>query len=666
MAQIGSTWVSYFGTKNTLLQIPFPKEDSRSHWVGDLGPMSVRYTTDVRLLFYRSAEARPSGAEGQFNISNRSWPEMLDSIGRYNAEARSPSALPFVMPIGLSNSVLHDMMPLIVAGGETFVTGSFGHRKIAVSTDKALSVLLSLSKHAVKTDAAGTPRRVISFPEMGHEEAVQAFLRREFSGSIEPPAFLKRWWTHDTDTARGSQAGNDLWRDARVAALPTGFKGGSDIVVTRDSRHPQEALKLATFLVSDSAYTSVLAEFGNLPPGAPGYGIDQFLSTMNIATGADRNKVKMEIEGAIANGVEYPDIPEMPTDIESAESLEALQALWRRLGDYSASPNNGSAIRSAAVAAEDTVNRRIDQVTRLRLTALDSWPYLVASLLGLVLVLVLIILSHRRRAGTMRTFASTLKQAVLVRGFAASALVILDTLHELRRFNPYKGGATPEQADKALIVSAGLRGWRRGQDQKAWAAEAIHEILWRAILLSIDSVVDPTLFDAWEHEFPGGDSTTVREFLGRKMLRDSTEEHGRRPFCFSISDSDQWSVSMPFMLEQALVCVLQNALLASKEQNGTYRTVTVVLNAQSRTVTIANSGMLISHVLASLVNGSPSIKDFEARARELLAGPVQHRPGIGLVEAYCIALRCYGGLSVVEVGNEFVLDTKERHESSYR
>jgi hypothetical protein len=405
-----------------------------------------------------------------------------------------------------------------------------------------------------------------------------------------------------------------------------------------------------------------LAEFGNLPPGAPGYGIDQFLSTMNIANGADRDKVKMEIKGAIANGVEYPDIPEMPTDIESAESLEALQALWRRLGDYSASPNNGSAIRSAAVAAEDTVNRRIDQLTRLRLTALDSWPYLVAGLLGLVLVLVLIILSHRRRAGTMRTFASTLKQAVLVRGFAASALVILDTLHELRRFNPYKDGATPEQADKALIVSAGLRGWRRGQDQRAWGGEAIHEILWRAILLSIDSVVDPTLFDAWEHEFPGGDSTTVREFLGRKMLRDSNEEHGRRPFCFSISDSDQWSVS----LEQALVCVLQNALLASKEHNGTYRTVTVGLNSQARTVAIANSGMLISPVLASLINDSPSIEDFEARARELLAGPVQHRPGIGLVEAYCIALRCYGGLRVFQVRNEFVLDTKERHESSYR
>ena len=104
-------------------------------------------------------------------------------------------------------------------------------------------------------------------------------------------------------------------------------------------------------------------------------------------------------------------------------------------------------------------------------------------------------------------------------------------------------------------------------------------------------------------------------------------------------------------MEQALTCLIQNALKASKKETASREAyyLPVEIRIRRSALTVSNElrpeSPLCPEIL-TLINSSRNMADFEERVLKLLEGPPADRPGIGLVEAYSIASECYGGLSV--------------------
>jgi ABC-type glycerol-3-phosphate transport system substrate-binding protein len=664
VAQIGSTWVGYLSDSNALLHLDSNSQDPASRMVDTSGTVvGFRYITDARLLVFWTRQPYESVDAPPLDIDPRSWNSILESLRSYAMRPRSRPAPPIVMPVGLTQNVLHDLTPLVRAGGSPLVTGKRPFRNFDLASKKALATALDISAGAIALDGNGLPHRLVSFPEMTHEEAVQALMRGEFIASVEPVAFLKRWWRDWTKGAKPRPAA-DFWSHVGAVAPPHTFKGGSDLVALSKSRHPKEAEALAFFLTHDAAFARKLAEAGNLPPGAVD-AITPLFESMGIAKDSTQKEIvvlRNAVTGALVNGEEYPSIPEWPQAIERGEVLEALQTLWRRIGDHAGERGGAKDIESAAHNAEELINTRLNLLTRVTSSLVREWP--VVALLALVIAGVSMrelrhakkqidverqradALEHARKSLSER--AEALEQVKTVRGFAAHALVMLDSVHNLRPFNPFRGGhATPGQADKALIVAAGLRGWRRGQEATQWEPCRLVDVIWRALLLAIDTVVDPATFSSWERR-AANDTISGETFLReRGLTREGPDlSPGSPPFYFEVDCPSGVYVSMPFMLEQALVCVLQNAMLASRDESGRYSTIRTFYESASNSVRILNFGRRISRRLETVINHSKSVEEFEGLVDHLLRGPATHRPGIGLVEAYCIAGLCYGGLRI--------------------
>jgi len=110
----------------------------------------------------------------------------------------------------------------------------------------------------------------------------------------------------------------------------------------------------------------------------------------------------------------------------------------------------------------------------------------------------------------------------------------------------------------------------------------------------------------------------------------------------------QLMVETPFLLEQALACLIQNAIQALDRDcagKGPRKAISVV--ATDDRITVANPGDPIPAELRALINESTTPDSFERRALKLVRS-AGIRPGIGLVEAYTIASQCYGGLRIEE------------------
>jgi hypothetical protein len=121
-------------------------------------------------------------------------------------------------------------------------------------------------------------------------------------------------------------------------------------------------------------------------------------------------------------------------------------------------------------------------------------------------------------------------------------------------------------------------------------------------------------------------------------------------------------IQMPFMLEQALVCLLQNALkilLSPDFPDDVAKRISI--RVQDDTLIIANPGPALSPGLCEAINKSESPEEFEQRIGALLTqsghGTV---PGFGLVEAYCVLSQCFGGLRVKYDEPKFEIGLRHR------
>ena len=202
------------------------------------------------------------------------------------------------------------------------------------------------------------------------------------------------------------------------------------------------------------------------------------------------------------------------------------------------------------------------------------------------------------------------------------------------------------------MIRAGLRGWRRGSDELNWRNGELEHVVWRAVILSLDYVYDPCLFKEWEDRGFESPKLCLKE---RGLIRENrTWEEGQPPFCITVSCSGAKSIQTPLMLEHLLTCLLTNALKASRIQDERglkpdyFKPIDIQYDSTNSSLVISNElggdypGL--TPVLCDVLNTSRTIEEFETRIQDLLRGPVQDWPGIGLVEAYCVAKQCFGGL----------------------
>lgn len=673
VAQIGTTWVAYFAKRQALLPLDGLPGGLKFYDTHDMPRAALRYTTDVRLIFYWKRMSAPT--DPPLEVDGDSWDSILTSLGKISAQSRGQSP-PMAMPIAASPNLLHDYVPLVRSGGGPFLNADMDY--VDLTSDAALAVPRLLAARATLTDEKSRWHRLVAFPEITHEEAVHHFWDGEYFAVIEPAAFIKRWrdkWLADlqknksplpqrflSQRAEGSEsaAGVPLkfWDYAGVAVPPSTFVGGSVLSLMNSGAQSTAAAKsLISFLAADEEYTSWLAELGHLPAQRPDYGLNNFVAPLEdgpgraAGAGVSPGLVNFGVVLGVAlerrEGLEYPPLEEWPTVLESQDVLESFQRIWRRIGE-----GNVAEVEASAASAQLAINRHINFRTRLVEGVRNQWQLIVAGLSLIIAATFVFVIKHsrmkvngeRERARAFKERADTLTQVRKVRGFASSALTIVDTVHYMLRFNPFLGDAAEKQALKARIISAGLQGWRRGQEDKLWEPEQLGGVTWRAILLAVESVHEPGLFRRWE-----GCRCHPATFLRReKILRDEPEvQSGCPPFYFNVPGVMEDEVQLPFMFEQALVCLLQNAIIASWEiDNGYASAITVELDADARTISVVNSGAPIDGMLREALNKNLGVAEFELEVNRLLRGPVRHRPGIGLVEAYCIAKQCYGGLKV--------------------
>jgi ABC-type glycerol-3-phosphate transport system substrate-binding protein len=371
VAQVGSTWLAYFGQRNVLL--PQSQADDGRSWrdVPGVVRAGLRYTTDLRLIFYWKRTSYPSA--GQFAIQTDSWNSIIESLQK-RAVDPSQRPIPFVMPIVLNYNLLHDYVPLIWSGGGEFldIPGS----RVDLTSDRALTVPKMLAEKSTLIDEKYQWHRLLAFPEISHEEAVHHFWDGEYLAIIEPVGFIKRWReqfaknglpkSFTTEQSENhSSSTEQFWDYAGVAVPPRTFVGGSDLIVLRRTRQQQKAFDLARFIASDSDFTNTLAGLGHLPAQLPDHGIDVFCASLegestfpNTGNGPNRTA---EIAHVLTRTLsqrsqqEYPAIAEWPAVFESQELLEAIQRIWRRIGE-----NDTVALKKVASEAEIIINRNIN------------------------------------------------------------------------------------------------------------------------------------------------------------------------------------------------------------------------------------------------------------------------------------------------------------------
>lgn len=664
VAQIGSTWVGYFAKSGAL--IPRQTPDGYS-WrnAPDAEGAALRYTTDVRLIFYWKRMAWPViGAP--YKLESDSYEVLLKSLAERPIE---PGKLnpPMAMPIGLTNNVLHDYAPLAWAGGGRLI--GLNPTRADFTSPEALAVPRLLMEGATQIGKQNTRHRLLAFPEMSHEETVQHFLNGEYLAVIEPTNFIKRWlsvirgWSDKKKPGLpASFTGKEepVWaqvnfRDyAGVAVPPRPFVGGSDLIVTnRVKSLPLEkelSFKLAQSLAADTTYSKTLAELGTLPAQRQQLGVEALRASLQDAAGGVASQ-GWDSEFAIALSLalsqrkenEHPELADWPEYVESREVLEAIQRIWRRIGEGGNNPEAWANLKAAAEDAQLAVNRNLDPQTRLT-EDIRRWQWLIAA--GLMALVVAI--SYREIHNSRRREKAS-NEVKKVRGFASAALQSVYEVHSILD-NPYRH--LDEQgrgkSEKALVLIYGLQGWRRGRDERNWATNELHKIVWSAFILALESKHTARLFKKWEQlNYPD-----PQRFLQQEKLLRENPGLTDNCACFYLRTEglEGIKVSTPFMLEQALVCLLQNAIAASRDQSGRFKPITVIYEKAARSISVLNEGPSLyaqNSALASALNECRDLDEFEARIDTiLLSDGKAPKPGVGLVEAYCIANQCYGGISV--------------------
>jgi hypothetical protein len=640
VVQIGTTWAAYFASKGLIVSRPHNGLRVGA-WQPVMGIPSAAlpYINDTRLLFYWKRLPRQDLSAPPLVLDTSSWKSVLDSLRN---QGGPEDRLAFAG--GLTLNLLYDYSMLVWAGGGDSITSTNWRVHADLTSENALRVPRLLAEAATEKNG----RRLLAVPESSHQELTKAFAAGEYRGTIEPAAFISRWKKDFDKTFKGAKR---FWDYAAAAVLPQPFHGGSYLTVMPSPDLSPIAFDLAEFLATDDEYTTVLARNGHLPALRAGYGMDVLLDWLGGSADEAKQFTNL-VQQATIQGRSLPDLPNWPTAIESTEVQEAMQRVWRRIGE-----GNLKSLNIEAHVAEDTLNLKIDRVTQLRHFLAQFWwlgatmAFCVVAIFGVQkqrsLTRVRVALAQVEAALEREEIA--LDQIQKLRGFSAMALLALARYHtSLRAYEPVSDGLA--DAKKRSIIAAGINGWRRGRNLENWKPSPIHESIWRAVLLGFDVVIEPDVFEKWETQ------SKHKPQHPRKFLEDlgilrksSVGDELESPYFIDVLGEEDILVQMPFLFEQALACLLQNAIQASdRECNGRGPRKPILISVDSLRVTVRNAGDPFPCAIRELINDCTIPEEFENGVLAAVRSKGGPKPGIGLTEAYTIARQYYGGLLIAE------------------
>lgn len=381
VAQIGTSWAGYLAGNGQIRSRP-DWATRRGNWrdVLNIPAAALPFANDVRLLFYwkRLPSAEPGSRPLQLN--GASWQAIIDSLRNETSPGDT-----LVFPAGLTLNLLHDYFPLVWAGtGRGLLSSGILGTSIDLTGKDALTVPNYLAGQTHLPLGNGEFRRIVSFPESGHQEVSRTFVNGGYRATLEPANFIGRWAQdfeeRQKNAERKGQKRQRFWDYAAAIVPPANFKGGSELVVSKKAQYPEIAFSLADFLATDPDYTQVLAEAGHLPSGRPGYGIKELVGSLEQEGGDASGRVFSEaVQKAIDQGIKYPDLEQWPIIIENREVLELLQRAWRRMGE-----GDVSGLKQAVGDVEWAINSRLYGPARFWDAVLRSWALLllIAAIVG--------------------------------------------------------------------------------------------------------------------------------------------------------------------------------------------------------------------------------------------------------------------------------------------
>ena len=188
VAQVGDTWVAYLHENDALMHRPDNFSDQLS-WRSIPGRMNVslRYITDLRLLFYWKRLPGHAPDLEPFVLDPATWETAIDSVVGYACHYEDDVLPPISFPLALTPNLIHDYAPLVWSGGGRFLEPR--KRKMLVSSDQALAVPLLLARNASRTGSGNNAFKVLSFPEIKDRNSL--FVNEttpDFSIVSRPPA----------------------------------------------------------------------------------------------------------------------------------------------------------------------------------------------------------------------------------------------------------------------------------------------------------------------------------------------------------------------------------------------------------------------------------------------------------------------------------------------
>lgn len=643
VVQIGTTWAAYFASRGLIVSRPDSVGGLRA-WERVLGrPAAVLpYINDIRLLFYWKRLPSQDLAVEPMLLNSSTWDNILTSI-----EKKGGPEDRIAFAGGLTLNLLMDYSMLVWAGGGEPISTSRWRSHCDLTSENALRVPRLLARAA----SAENARRLLVVPEASHQALTQAFVVGDYRATIEPANFVSRW-KKDFDKTFPTES---FWDHAAVTIPPQPFRGGSYLAVMPSPDLPETAFELAEFLATDDAYTRVLSQNAHLPSLRAGFGMDVLLDWLGGADSADAKQFTAAVQQANRQARTFSDLPNWPTDIEAIDIQEAIQRLWRRIGEG----NIGELEREAA-EAESIVNLKIDRVAQTRQILTRLWWVAAIIILAFafqkwksqrsgLLALRLTENALAQVKSALGREATALNDVRRLRGFSANALFALARYHKsLGKYEDVSDSIA--DAKKRSILAAGINGWRRGRNPENWKPKPIHDVIWLAVLLAFDLVNEPDVYENWENDprYPPLTPRAYLESVGR--LRKSAVSEDTEPTYFvQVIGDETVETDNPFLLQQALAALLQNAIQASDRDCGWKGPrKPIVVSVDTTRITLMNAGEPIPTEIRMLVNESRNAEEFESRLLNAVRSPGGARPGIGLTEAYTVAKQCHKGLLIAE------------------
>ena len=354
--QVGSTWVKYFSDQGLLLTQHNSKHlNFRS--LPNIHNISVRFTTDMRMLFYWKKLPDWPASDQNIHLKTDSWDTLIASLTSEIIEGNN--CPPMVMPVGLTVNLIHDLVALVSDPTNSFYNEN--SRQVRL-TGPSINLPLLLAEKSTINDANGFPRRVIAFPEITMERAGENFCKGKYLATIQPAEFISQWFESFKQFSQKNGLKKVLfWDYAGIELPPHIFKGGSDLVVYKHSINKDAALQLREFLATDPevnhCYIEVEKHF------------ERFLS--KLPEGYENFQKKVE-KGLESNRiVNYPHLSKWPTHIETRDILEKCQVFWRRIAE-----GDRLAIIHSAEELENEINEIINFKIHI-INIIKSWWYVI-------------------------------------------------------------------------------------------------------------------------------------------------------------------------------------------------------------------------------------------------------------------------------------------------